>query len=247
MEDKYMLSFQNNLLAINANNHLQANSRNNSRTTEKLSSGYRINRAADDAAGLAISEKMRRQLRGLMQGASNARDGVSFVQVADGAMDEVHGMMQRMNELAVKSLNGTWTESGRSSRDPIYLLVGVETQDMMKIPRTRVSSCSLAINSITISRPKYAEKAVKRIKEAITLLSSRRSTYGSMQNRLEHTINNNNNVIENTQASESAIRDADIAAEIMEHSVNTLLMQASQAMLAQANQQPRQAIALLQF
>lgn len=138
-------------------------------------------------------------------------------------------------------------ESGRSSRDPIYLLVGMETQDMMEIPRTRVSSCSLAINSITISRPKYAEKAVKRIKEAITLLSSRRSTYGSMQNRLEHTINNNNNVIENTQASESAIRDADIAAEIMEHSVNTLLMQASQAMLAQANQQPRQAIALLQF
>lgn len=83
MEDKYMLSFQNNLLAINASNHLQANSRNNSRTTEKLSSGYRINRAADDAAGLAISEKMRRQLRGLMQGTSNARDGVSFVQVAD--------------------------------------------------------------------------------------------------------------------------------------------------------------------
>lgn len=138
-------------------------------------------------------------------------------------------------------------ESGRSFRDPLYLLVGVETQDMIEIPRTRVSSCSLAINSITISRPKYAEKAVKRIKEAITLLSSRRSTYGSMQNRLEHTINNNNNVIENTQASESAIRDADIATEIMEHSVNNVLTQASLAMLAQANQRPNLAMSLLQF
>lgn len=138
-------------------------------------------------------------------------------------------------------------ENGRSFRDPLYLLVGVETKDMIEIPRTRVSSCSLAINSLTISRPKYAEKAVKRIKEAITLLSSRRSTYGSMQNRMEHTINNNNNVIENTQASESAIRDADIASEIMEHSVNRILMQASTAMLTQANQQPRLAISLLQF
>lgn len=138
-------------------------------------------------------------------------------------------------------------ESGRRFRDPLYILVGVETKDIIEIPRTRVGSCSLAINSITISRPKYAEKAVKRIKEAITLLSSRRSTYGSIQNRLEHTINNNNNVIENTQAGESAIRDADIATEVMEHSINNLLMQSSLAMLAQANQQPRIAMNLLQF
>ncbi|MBD5458642.1 MAG: hypothetical protein HDR27_08745 [Lachnospiraceae bacterium] len=137
-------------------------------------------------------------------------------------------------------------ESGRNFRDPIYLLVGVETKNMVEIPRTRVSSCSLGINSITISKPKYAEKAVNRIKEAITMVSSRRSTYGSMQNRLEHTINNNNNVIENTQASESAIRDADIASEVMEHAKNSFLMQASQTILAQANQMPNLVLNLLQ-
>ena len=104
-----MLSVQTNLLAMNASNNFQINSKKNKRTTEKLSSGYRINRSADDAAGLAISEKMRRQIRGLMQGTANAQDGVSFVQVADGSMDEVHGFLQRINERALKSLNGTWT------------------------------------------------------------------------------------------------------------------------------------------
>ena len=99
-----MLSVKHNLSAINANNSLQINSRNNKRAIEKLSSGYRINRAADDAAGLAISEKMRRLIRGLRQGTTNAQDGVSFVQVADGAMDGVSGMLHRMYELALKSM-----------------------------------------------------------------------------------------------------------------------------------------------
>lgn len=137
-------------------------------------------------------------------------------------------------------------EDGRNFREPIYLLVGAETKDLFEIPRTRVNSCSLAINSITISRPKYAEKAVSRIKEAITMVSSRRSTYGSIQNRLEHTINNNNNVIENTQASESAIRDTDIASESMEYAMNRFLMQSSQTILAQANQQANLVLNLLQ-
>ncbi|MBD5490640.1 MAG: hypothetical protein HDR16_00505 [Lachnospiraceae bacterium] len=137
-------------------------------------------------------------------------------------------------------------EGGRNFREPIYLLVGAETKDLFEIPRTRVNSCSLAINSITISRPKYAEKAVSRIKEAITMVSSRRSTYGSIQNRLEHTINSNNNVIENTQASESAIRDTDIASESMEYAMNRFLMQSSQTILAQANQQANLVLNLLQ-
>lgn len=137
-------------------------------------------------------------------------------------------------------------EDTRNFREPIYLLVGAETKDLFEIPRTRVNSCSLAINSITISRPKYAEKAVSRIKEAITMVSSRRSTYGSIQNRLEHTINNNNNVIENTQASESAIRDTDIASESMEYAMNRFLMQSSQTILAQANQQANLVLNLLQ-
>lgn len=136
-------------------------------------------------------------------------------------------------------------QKGRS-RNPLVLLVGSETMDVLSIPRVRINSCALGINSITISRPKYAEKALNRIKHAINLVSSRRSLYGSMQNRLEHTINNNNNVIDNTQASESLIRDADIAEEIMEHSINNILQQASQAMLSQANQMPRLILNLLQ-
>ncbi|MCM1242608.1 MAG: hypothetical protein NC314_07165 [Roseburia sp.] len=136
-------------------------------------------------------------------------------------------------------------EGGRESRDPLTILVGAEAGDVIEIPRVRVGSCALGINSITLSRPKYAEKAVKRIKEAINLLSSRRSVYGALQNRLEHTIDNNNNVIENTQASESAIRDTDVAEKIMEHSVNSILQQASASMLAQANLIPRMVAGLL--
>ncbi len=136
-------------------------------------------------------------------------------------------------------------ESSRKFKEPIYLLVGSETRDLVEIPRTRINSCSLAINSITISQPKYAEKAVARIKNAISLVSSRRSTYGAMQNRLEHTINKNNNVIENTQASESAIRDADIAKETMELAKDNFMLQANQVMLAQANQLPNFILNLL--
>lgn len=137
-------------------------------------------------------------------------------------------------------------ENGRNYRDPIYLLVGSETKDLFEIPRERISSCSLAINSVIITKPKYAGKAVNRIKEAITMVSSRRSTYGSVQNRLEHTINNNNNVTENTQASESAIRDTDIASESIEYAKSKFLMQSSQTVLAQANQQAKLVMNLLQ-
>ena len=139
-----------------------------------------------------------------------------------------------------------YNESGRDFRNPLCILVGCEAGDTIEIPRTSVSSCSLGINSITLSKSKYAEKAVRRIKEAINLVSSRRSTYGAIQNRLEHTVNNNNNVIENTQASESAIRDADIADMMMEYSVNNILMQAGTSMLAQANQSSRLILELLQ-
>lgn len=117
---------------------------------------------------------------------------------------------------------------------------------MLEIPRTRISSCSLAINSITISQPKYAEKAVARIKKAISAVSSRRSTYGAMQNRLEHTINNNHNIIENTQVGESAIRDTDVAKETMEHAKDHFMLQANQSILAQANQMPDFILSLLE-
>lgn len=126
-------------------------------------------------------------------------------------------------------------ESGNNSHNTLTLLVGAEASDLVEIPRTRANSCSLGINSITISKPKYANKALGRIKEAIDLVNSKRSTYGSMQNRLDHTIYNNNNVIENTQASESAIRDSDMAYEMMERAKVGIVLQSSQSMMAQAN------------
>lgn len=136
-------------------------------------------------------------------------------------------------------------EGGKNSRNPLTLLVGAESSDSIELGRTRVNSCALRINSITLSRPKYANKALNRIKEAISLVSSKRSAYGTMQNRLEHTMSVNKNVVENTQASESAVRDADMSSEIMKKTQVTLILQASQTMLAQANQQASQVVDLL--
>ena len=112
-----MLSVRNNMLAQNASRQFSVNDKKSSKTVTRLSSGYRINQAADDAAGLAISEKMRRQIRGLTQAAANAQDGISMVQSAEGALNEVHDMLQRANELAVKAANGTWTEEDRKLID----------------------------------------------------------------------------------------------------------------------------------
>lgn len=137
-------------------------------------------------------------------------------------------------------------EQGRDSRKELFIQVTGEPGNHIDIPKVSVGSCAIRINSITISRPKYAEKAVKRIKEAIHLLSDRRSTYGALQNRMEHTVKNNDNIVENTQASESAIRDADIADMMMEHAINSILMQAGASMLAQANQSSRMILELLQ-
>lgn len=137
-------------------------------------------------------------------------------------------------------------ESSGYAREPLCLLVGAEATDIIEIPRTRISSCSLGINTLTISKPKYAQKAVDRLVDAIVMLNSRRSTYGAMQNRLEHTINNNNNTIENTQASESVIRDADMASEAVNQAKHSILIQVSQTMLAHANQQPQNVLELLQ-
>ena len=136
-------------------------------------------------------------------------------------------------------------EAGRPWRDPMLILVGTETKDVVEMLRTRVSSAALGINTITISKPKYAEKSIDRVKDAINLVSSKRSTYGSMQNRLEHTIDNNNNIIENTQVSEAAIRDTDMAYAVMEQAKNNFMSQASQTIVAQANQQAQNVIDLL--
>ena len=263
---------QHNLRAMNSNRMLGVNSATQSKSTEKLSSGYKINRAADDAAGLSISEKMRRQIRGLTQASANAQDGISCVQTAEGALNEVHDMLQRVNELAVKAANGTLqsedqgyiqaevnqllSEIDRTANDTkfnkmglldgstasINLQVGAEEGQVITLNLSEMSAEGLEIDGLDIT----ASGTIGKIDAAIQKVSSFRSDLGAVQNRLEHTINNLDNVVENTTSAEASIRDTDMAKEMVKFSNNNILTQAGTAMLAQANQANQGVLSLLQ-
>ena len=407
---------QHNLSAMNANRMLSSTTSSLSKSTEKLSSGYRINRAADDAAGLSISEKMRKQIKGLTQASSNAQDGISCVQTAEGALTEVHSMLQRMNELAVQSSNGTNSQTDRKAiQDEIdqlsseidrvskttkfnetYLLKGDATKttnatfmksgyaiggtslykkgentaltsDTLKEALAKgekiytvdkdgaqddthlavkgehyayvtklydedgkevsaenvaagkkadgktdagkyftssaagtgvtnkttlevakgtnanqsasftestpvngsisfslhvgadsaednkivvnidsMSAAGIGVKGLKVDTEDDATAAIDRIAEAVQKVSSQRSTLGAVQNRLEHTIANLDNVVENTTSAESRIRDTDMAQEMVNYSKNNILAQAGQSMLAQANQSNQGVLSLLQ-
>ena len=273
---------QHNVTAMNANRQLGITTDVQAKSSEKLSSGYRINRAADDAAGLAISEKMRRQVRGLTQASANAQDGISAVQTAEGALNEVHDMLQRMNELAVKAANDTLQTSDRdyiqrevyALRDEINrtgtatefnntklldgsftgknIQVGSEAdpdnQITIQIDRLDASGLEIAGTAINVTGASgdNAKDSIAKIKKALEHVSSQRADLGAIQNRLEHTIKNLDNVVENTQAAESQIRDTDMAEEMVRYSNNNILAQAGQSMLAQANQTNQGVLSLLQ-
>ena len=267
---------QHNMKAMNSNRMLNVNTQSLSKTTEKLSSGYKINRAADDAAGLAISEKMRRQVRGLTQASANAQDGISMVQTAEGALNEVHDMLQRMNELAVKAENGTLTTLDRNyvdaevqqllteidrvadtttfneltlldgSMGEVSLQVGAESGTYINISIQAMNVAGLSLTGVSASSQANAASLNDAVEEAIKTLSTQRSNLGAIQNRLEHTINNLDNVVENTQSAESRIRDTDMATEMVKYANNNILAQAGQAMLAQANQANQGVLSLLQ-
>ena len=268
---------QHNLTAMNSNRMLGLTQSSLTKSTEKLSSGYRVNRAADDAAGLAISEKMRRQVRGLTQASRNAQDGISAVQTAEGALNEVHDMLQRMNELAVQAANDTNMSADRNyiqaeinalaseitrvastttfneqsllngSFTGKNLQVGSEAGQKIKISISKMSASSLGVaaTSVKVSSFDQANTAISNIKKALVSVSKQRSDLGAIQNRLEHTINNLNNVVENTTAAESQIRDTDMATEMVKYSNSNILAQAGQAMLAQSNQSNQGVLSLL--
>jgi len=362
---------QHNLTAMNSNRMLGITQSQQAKSSEKLSSGYKINRAADDAAGLSISEKMRKQIRGLTQASANAQDGISAVQTAEGALTEVHDMLQRMNELATKAANGTLSSSDKqdvqneiaqlseeidrvsttTKFNETYLLngtgkvakngkgtfsfelqvgadnlstnrisvsitsisasalgVGVKVKgtdgkledvsaddavkkyhfglnehgSVVKIAGADLSAASTKYGSdakagsstgadsennimtvkagstafiggkegtaggyISVKTKTAARAAMDNIGAAIKLVSARRSELGAVQNRLEHTIKNLDNVIENTTAAESQIRDTDMASEMVKYSNNNILTQAGQSMLAQANQSNQGVLSLL--
>jgi flagellin len=301
---------QHNMTAMNANRQLGVTTSAQAKNTEKLSSGYQINRAADDAAGLTISEKMRSQIRGLTQASSNAQDGISVVQTAEGALGEVEDMLQRMNELAIKSANGTNTtddrfaiqkevaalcqeidrvqtstqfntkslldgtfskvaiQVGAYSGSDVEINITIKQMSMSGILGSGASSQTVQSNgtvTFTVSATKSlkisnlkangkivdvttaskAKKAISGITKAIASVSAQRSDLGAIQNRLEHTIKNLDNVVENTTAAESQIRDTDMAKMMVEFTKNNILAQAGQSMLAQANQANQGVLSLL--
>ena len=272
---------QHNLTAANTNRQLGITTSGLQKSTEKLSSGYKINRAADDAAGLSISEKMRNQIRGLNKASDNAQDGISLVQTAEGALNEVHSMLQRMSELSVQAANGTNDTTDRSSiNDEVQQLkteiqrvgsttqfnkmnildgtfsagankllqVGANANQTIQIDIDALQSVvgsSLKVNLKTETATN-AQSAITVVQSSIEKLSKLRSKLGAVQNRLEHTVANLDNISENTQSSESRIRDTDMAEEMVQYSKNNILQQAGQSMLAQANQANQGVLSLLQ-
>jgi flagellin len=274
------LRIQNNVEAFNAHRQLTGTAGKAAKSMEKLSSGYRINRAADDAAGLAISEKMRAQIGGLAQAQRNAQDGVSLVQTAEGALNEVHSMLGRVRDLKVQYANGTLSDDDKSaivaeakqlaaeikdissktefngiklldgtggSAGTITFQVGANGGETISVTTTDIAGASGvgSVDDVTDTGT-WEGLAISDVDAAITNVSSLRSEFGAAQNRMEHRLNNLATYQENLVASESRIRDVDMAAEMVNFTKLSILQQAGTSMLAQANQAPQSVLSLLQ-
>lgn len=274
---------QHNMAAANTNRQLGITNSSLGKSTEKLSSGYRINRAGDDAAGLSISEKMRGQIRGLEQGSTNAQDGISLIQTAEGALNETHSILQRMRELTVQASNDTNVTVDRTaikeevaqlekeitriadetefnklkllkgdfSGKSLNLQVGANEKQSISFNIGKMDAAALLSGNATAISTKVdtytnATAAITTLDNAITKVSKQRSELGAIQNRLEHTIANADNAAENLQAAESRIRDVDMAKEMVKYSKDSILQQAAQSILAQANQSTQGVLSLLQ-
>ncbi|MFS0817758.1 flagellin Hag [Lysinibacillus sp. 1P01SD] len=270
------MRIQHNISALNTHRNLTFNNTQASKNLEKLSSGYKVNRAGDDAAGLAISEKMRGQIRGLDMATKNAQDSISLIQTAEGALNETHAILQRMRELAVQSSNDTNVTSDRDAlQKEVDALaseitrianntefntqkllsgsfsgkkfhIGANTGQSISLSISSMTAATLGVSGVDISTQSGANVAISTFNKALETVSTQRSALGAVQNRLEHTINNLGATSENLTAAESRIRDTDMAKEMMGFTKNNILMQAAQSMLAQANQQPQGVLQLLQ-
>ena len=281
------LRIQNNLDAFNTHRQLQISSNAASSSMEKLSSGYRINRAADDAAGLAISEQMRGQIGGLDQAQRNAQDGVSLVQTAEGALDEVHSMLQRVRDLKVQFNNGTLSSDDQDAIASEVYQIGQELGNVASQTSFNGNSLlngatfsfqvgandgeTISTSAVTLSgaigtagngglseisslaSASAAKTAlatgslssIDTIDDAITNISTARASYGAIENRLNHRLNNLATYQENLTSSESRIRDVDMASEMTNYTKENILQQAGTSMLAQANQAPQSVLSLL--
>ena len=269
------LRIQNNVEAFNAHRQLSGTASKAAKAMEKLSSGYRVNRAADDAAGLAISEKMRGQIGGLAQAQRNAQDGISLVQTAEGALNEVHSMLQRVRDLKVQYSNGALSADDKSAivaeakqlateitdirnktefndiallnaSGSISFQVGANTGETIAVSTADLTGASGtgAVDGVT-DTASWEAVTIDNIDEAIKNVSTIRGDLGAVQNRLEHRLNNLATYQENLVASESRIRDVDMASEMVNFTKLQILQQAGTSMLAQANQAPQGVLSLL--
>jgi flagellin len=275
------LRIQNNVEAFNAHRQLTGTAAKAASSMEKLSSGYRINRAADDAAGLAISEKMRAQIGGLAQAQRNAQDAVSLVQTGEGALNEVHSILQRVRDLKVQYDSGVMSDddkkaiaaevqqlgkevndiSSKTEFNGLKLLdgqsftftVGANSADTVKVDTVALSGTAGVKDLIDVGSGASVDAAsatfnsltIDEIDDMITNVSTARSTFGAVQNRLDHRLNNLATYQENLVASESRIRDVDMASEMVNFTKLQILQQAGTSMLAQANQAPQGVLSLL--
>jgi len=272
------MSVNTNIAAMNAYRNLSSSNDAMSTSLERLSSGYRINRAADDAAGLAISEGLRSQIGGLTQAVRNTQDATSVVQTAEGALDETTSILQRMRDLTVQAANdgGLSTDAkdaiqkevaqlkseitriadttkfnGTALLDGSYsgtFQVGANNNETITVNlnTTAMSATGLGVDTVDVGSTGDTAAALTAIDAAIETVSSTRADLGAYQNRFEHTINNLNVAIENTTASESRIRDTDMASEMTAFTSNQVLVQAGTAMLSQANSSTQSILKLLQ-
>jgi flagellin len=270
------LRINQNTMAVSAHRNLTISDGMLSKSMERLSSGFRINRAADDAAGLAKSETLRADIRGINQAVRNAQDGISFVQTAEGALDEIHSILQRINELAVSAANTATSDGAAEDAEAAELLkqidsigsstkfagisvfsasavtfqVGASSADTISVTTQSLSSAAMSdgVTSADLSGidlTSAAAAAMDDVRDAIAIINNLRASLGASQNRLEHTITNLNVTSENLQASESRIRDLDIANEMVSFTRHQIMVQAGTAMLAQANMVPQAVLQLL--
>lgn len=273
----------NNISALNANRLLDVNSTNMTKTIGKLASGLRINTAADDASGLAVSEKMRSQARGLQQATKNAQSGISFIQTAEGYLNETTNIMQRMRELSVQSANGIYSDSDRAliqvevgqliseidriashaefnkmnmltgrfsaeNQTPISFQIGANMDQQISVSISPMLAANLQVGGdtpISVSSQEGASQAIGRIDEGLNTVIAQRSNLGATQNRMESLVNSLMIATENTIASESLIRDADMAKTMVNYTREQILQQSGTAMLANANMKNQSVLRLL--
>lgn len=269
------LRINQNIAAMNSYRNLSVTDGQMAKSLEKLSSGYRINRAADDAAGLSISEGLRAQTGGLRVAVRNAQDGVSVVQTAEGALTETHSILQRMRDLAVQASNeGSQDADAQTAADTEYqqlsleltrisdttafgtqklldgtydqqFQIGANNGEKISVAIDDMDATALSLDTTDLTSTANAQSAITTVDDAIKTVSETRSSLGAFQNRFEHTINNLNVAVENLSASESRIRDTDMASEMVAFTRSQILTQAGTSMLAQANQAPQNVLSLL--